>query len=320
MNIEVFVKTADFALTEGSIYERLRRDPSVEFDPYIFHASLIYDENAKRILAGVHREYMDVAQKHQLPILVMADTWRASQERIDLSQFKGRRVNQDNVQFMKDLRAEYEESAPPIFVGGQIGPRGDAYKPEEALSKAEAESFHRAQLDALAVSGVDLLLAATLPALTEAQGIASAMSGLGLPYALSFVIRPEGTLLDGTPLSQAIDIIDNSVSTSPMGYAVNCVHPKVFASGMSALDKPHLINRIFSFQANTANVRPEELNEAKELITEEPDVLAELILDAHRAFHTVFMGGCCGTNTRHIEQLAEKYRSKHKISAQSETT
>ena len=306
MNFESFVKTASFALSEGSIYERLRRDPSVEFDPYIFHASLIYDENARQILAGVHREYMDVAQKYRLPMLVSTDTWRASQERIDLSKFKGRRVNQDNVQFMKDLRDEYGNSPQPIFVVGQIGPRGDAYKPEEALSKKEAEVFHRPQLDALAESGVDLLFAATLPALTEAQGIASAMSGLGLPYALSFVIRPEGTLLDGTPFGEAMDMIDNSVSNPPTGYAVNCVHPKVFASGMSALDEFHR-NRIFSFQANTANVRPEELDDSKELITEEPDVLAKLILKAHQSYHTLFMGGCCGTDTRHIEQLAQKY-------------
>ena len=306
MSFDEFIKTANFALSEGSIYERLRRHPSIEFDPYIFHASLIYDEKAKQILAGVHREYMDVAQKYRLPMLVTADTWRASQERIDLSKFKGRRVNQDNIQFMKDLRDEYGHSAQPIFVVGQIGPRGDAYKPEEALSKTEGESFHRAQLEALAESGVDLLFAATLPAFSEAQGIASAMSGFGLPYMLSFVIRPEGTLLDGTPLGKALDMIDNSVSNPPTGYAVNCVHPKVFASGMSALDESKR-SRIFSFQANTANLRPEELNESKELITEEPDVLAELIVGAHQTFHTLFMGGCCGTDTRHIEQLAQKY-------------
>ena len=306
MSFDEFIKTAKFSLSEGSIYERLRRHPSVEFDPYIFHASLIYDEKARQILAGVHREYMDVAQKHHLPMLITTDTWRASQERINSSKFKGRRVNQDNVQFMKDLRDEYGGNPQPIFIVGQIGPRGDAYKPEEALSKTEAEFFHRPQLDALAESGVDLLFAATLPAFSEAQGIASAMSEFGLPYTLSFVIRPEGTLLDGTPFGEAMDMIDNSVSNPPTGYAVNCVHPKVFASGMSALDASHR-SRIFSFQANTANLRPEELNEAKELITEEPDVLAELILAAHQEFHTLFMGGCCGTDTRHIEQLAQKF-------------
>jgi homocysteine S-methyltransferase len=309
MRFDEFVKNASFALSEGSVYERLRRDPSVGFDPYIFHASLIYDEKARQVLAGVHREYMDVAQKYDLPMLVATDTWRASQERINLSKFRGRKVNQDNVQFMKDLRAEYRENTQPIFVVGQIGPRGDAYRPEEALLKAQAESFHHAQLEALAETGVDLLYAATLPALSEAQGIAVAMSQFDLPCMLSFVIRPEGTLLDGTPLGEAMDIIDNSVSVPPTGYAVNCVHPKIFISGMSALEGKNKAysRRILSYQANTANLRPEELESSVELISEEPNVLAELMMDSYRSFRTLFMGGCCGTDTRHIEQLAEKF-------------
>jgi homocysteine S-methyltransferase len=132
------------------------------------------------------------------------------------------------------------------------------------------------------------------------------MSKLGLPYMLSFVIRPEGTLLDGTPFGEAMDSIDNSVSIPPIGYAVNCVHPKIFASGMSVLDKSH-VDRILSYQANTANLRPEELDGSVELIAEEPDMLVGLMMDSHRSFHTLFMGGCCGTDTRHIEQLARKY-------------
>lgn len=309
MRFNEFVKNASFALSEGSVYERLRRDPLVEFDPHIFHASLIYDEKAKQILEGVHREYIDVAQKYGLPILVMTDTWRSNQERIDLSNFKSRKVNQDNAKFMLGLRESYGPFAESIFIAGQIGPRGDAYKPQEALSKAQAETFHRTQLEAFAETSVDLLYAATLPALSEAQGIAVAMSKFDLPYMLSFVIRPEGTLLDGTPLGEAMDMIDNSVSTPPTGYAVNCVHPKIFASGMSALErqKKTYSRRILSYQANTANLRPEELEGSVELISEEPNVLAELMAVSYQSFHTLFMGGCCGTDTRHIEQLAKKF-------------
>jgi homocysteine S-methyltransferase len=309
MRFDEFVKNASFALSEGSVYERLRRHPSIEFDPYIFHASLIYDDKSVRILEGVHREYIDVAQKHRLPILILTDTWRANQERINSSKFKSYHVNQDNAKFMIGLRESYGSFAESIFIGGQIGPRGDAYKPEEAPSKAEAESFHADQLSALADAGVDLLFAATLPALSEAQGIAVAMSKFGLPYMLSFVIRPEGTLLDGTPLGEAMDIIDHSVSTPPTGYAVNCVHPKIFASGMSALERLNKTysRRVLSYQANTANLRPEELDGSVELIAEEPAVLANLMLDSYQSFQTLFMGGCCGTDTRHIEQLAKKY-------------
>jgi len=309
MRFDEFVsssKPTSFAISEGSMYERLRRHPSIEFDPYIYHASLIYSDTAIQTLEGIHREYIDVAQKYRLPIFTLTDTWRASGERISLSNFKDNQVNQDNVHFLRGVCESYGETVQPIFLGGQIGPRGDAYKPEEALSKVDAESFHANQLSALAEAGVDFLYAATLPALSEAEGIAVAMSKFGLPYMLSFVIRPEGTLLDGTPLGKALDRIDNSVATPPTGYAVNCVHPKIFASGMSALDQSHR-KRILSYQANTANLRPEELEGSVELISEEPDVLAELMVNSQHSFHTLFMGGCCGTDTRHIEQLAQKY-------------
>ena len=310
MNFEQFVNgtgAASVAISEGSIFERLRRDPAVEYDPYILHACLIYNDYARGRLEGVHREYVDVAQKYNLPIMIMTDTWRSNAQRIESSNFKGNKVNQDDARFLSDLRAGYGDSM-NIFICGQIGPRGDAYKPEEALSKDEAESFHAEQLSALAEGGVDFLYAATLPAVTEAQGIAAAMSKFGLPYMLSFVVYDDGTVLDGTPLGKAMKMVDDSVSTPPIGYAINCVHPKIFSKAMHTLEREHkpYSPRILSYQANTANLRPEELNNATELITEEPDVLADLMMEAQHSFHTKFMGGCCGTDTRHIEQLARR--------------
>jgi len=254
---------------------------------------------------------VDVAQKYHLPIFMLTDTWRANPERIAASDFRGNKVNQDHVRFLSDLRAGYGTSM-DIFIGGLIGVHGDAYKPEQALSRAEAVSFHAQQLAALAEAGVDFLYAAPIPAVTEAQGIAAAMSKFGLPYMLSFVIYAEGTLLDGTPLGEAMDMIDDAVSAPPIGYAINCVHPKIFSSAMHALEKERAAysRRILSYQANTANLRPEELNEATELITEEPEILAELMAEAEHSFHTKFMGGCCGTDTRHMEQLAKRLGNK----------
>jgi homocysteine S-methyltransferase len=135
---------------------------------------------------------------------------------------------------------------------------------------------------------------------------------IGLPYMLSFVVYAEGTLLDGTPIGKAMDMIDDVVSEAPIGYAINCVHPKIFSSAMHVLEKekPSYSRRIVSYQANTANLRPEELNEATELITEEPEILAELMVEAEHSFHTKFMGGCCGTDTRHMEQLARQLTSR----------
>jgi phosphoglycerate dehydrogenase-like enzyme len=59
---------------------------------------------------------------------------------------------------------------------------------------------HYWQAGKLADTGVDFLLAATLPAFSEATGLALALAATAKPYVLSFVVRPEGTMLDGTPL------------------------------------------------------------------------------------------------------------------------
>ena len=311
MQIEAFLKTTSFALSEGSIYERLRRHPAIRFDSCLAHSTLIYNSQAASILEQVHREYIDVGQRYRLAMFVMTDTWRANQERIQQSRFKGFEVNQDNGRFMAALRDSYGPTAYPIYIGGLIGPRGDAYRPEQALPKAEAERFHAPQIEALTRAHVDFLYAATFPAFSEAQGIAAVMAKTGMPYMLSFVIRRDGTLLDGTPLAQVIQTIDTTAPEPPMGYAVNCVHPTVFKDGLIALDRRNgsLSRRILSYQANTSSRSPEELDRLHELETENPNTLADLILKIHQQFHIRILGGCCGTDTSHIECLASKYRA-----------
>ncbi len=198
---------------------------------------------------------------------------------------------------------------PIDLIGGQIGPRGDAYTPEESLTPDAAERFHAPQLEALAAAGVDFLYAATLPAVAEARGIARAMAAQGLPYVLSFVIRRDGTVLDGTPLAEAIERLDAEAPCPAAGYAVNCVHPATLSEGLAALERhdPQLVRRILSFQANTSARDPKELDGLAELETEAPEILAGLMVNAHHRYGTLFLGGCCGTDTSHIECLARIY-------------
>src|SRR5215471_19248872 len=102
LEMEALLETEakSFGLTEGSLYERLRRHPVIVFDPYLAHGTLIYEPKAVSILEQVHREYLDVGQSHGLAMFALTDTWRANQERIDQSQFKGAPVNQDNARFL----------------------------------------------------------------------------------------------------------------------------------------------------------------------------------------------------------------------------
>ncbi len=305
MQLDAWLRSGSLALSDGSMYERLRRDPAVRFDPHLAHASLIYHPPSAAVLERLHREYLDIGQRHRLPMVTVTDTWRASAERIAQSVFAGRPVNEDNARFLRALRDSYGPDASPIWIGGQMGPRGNAYRPEEALAPEDARRYHAPQIEALASAGVDFVIGATLPAISEARGIGEAMAATGTPFVLSFVIRGTGALLDGTPLADAIASLD-ALPRAPLGYGVNCVHPSAYADAIDADPRLTAVApRIVWFQANASARDPRELDSIAELDVEDPAALAAGIWRARQKWRTPVVGGCCGTDVRHIEQLAE---------------
>jgi homocysteine S-methyltransferase len=281
------------------VVERLRRDPAVTLDPYIAHAGFIYEPAAASALAAIYREYLDIAAGARLPLVSFSPTWRANPERVRAAGLAHRDVNGDGVRFLKQIRAEYDGA---VFIGGLLGCRGDAYRPEEALVEADAARFHAPQARALADAGADFLCAATLPAASEARGIARALAAFALPYTLSFIITAEGSLLDGTPLREVIASIDSAVSPAPAAYLVNCVHPTALEI---ALERAPLL-RLAGFQANTSRRGPRELDGLDQLDTEEPAAFADAMLRLHRRFGLRILGGCCGTGAAHIRALAAR--------------
>lgn len=296
----------DLLLGEGSMYERLRRSGAEAFDPMIAHAGFLYDDLGQQVLADTHREYLDIGQRYGMSMVAGTPTWRANTERIAGSGHASENVNADAVRFMRDLCDGYGHDATPILICGVIGPKGDGYLPDEAPSADEARAFHRPQIEALASAGVDYLSAFTLPDAGEALGIAQAMAEVDLPYQLSFVLRPDGTLLDGLPLADIIDKIDNDTARAPHSYASNCVHASVFASALrvTMASNPQAAARVVELNANTSAKSPEELDGLEELDTEAPNDFGRNLAMLYKEFGVNSLGGCCGTGTEHIEALA----------------
>ena len=309
MKIEEILKKDEVILTEGAVIERLNRNTDIQLDPYILHAGLIYTENGKSVLGKIYREYLDIGRRFKLPIIVSAPTWRANPERIDKSEFKTyENINADCVSFIHEIRDEYSNFSENIYVSGCMACRGDAYRPQEALSLSEATAFHQNQAKALAKANVDFILAATLPAVSEATGLAAALSDCSVPYILSFVIGRDGAVLDGTPLHEAIEKIDSIVDPKPFCYGVNCVHPSIFKQGIGREfnQSESIKNRLLCFQANTSSKNPEELNGLDYLDTTAPAEFAKSMLALHQNFRIQILGGCCGTDQRHIEKIANE--------------
>ncbi len=306
--LEVLVR-APAILTEGSVIERLRRDPAVELDPFVLHSAFIYDPLKRATLQAIYRQYLGIGHASRLPMLVLTPTWRANPERLMRAGLEGKDLNGDCARFLAQLRREYRGYARRVFIGGLMGCKGDAYRPQEALPRKEAVLFHRAQAEALGSAGVDFLIASTLPAMSEALGMSEAMAGLGLPYIMSFIVGPQGALLDGTPLHEAISSMDREISRPPAAYMVNCVHPSAFRTAFAheAKRMPSLAVRLVGLQANTSAKSPQELENRPVLDTEEPEVFADAMLTLNRDLGIRVLGGCCGTDQRHIQLLAERW-------------
>lgn len=312
MTFESALAERDFVLADGSIYERLRRHPAVVLDPSVVHAGLIYDRIAARVLAGIHEEYLAVAERAGVPMLVLTDTWRASAAQIAGSRFVGRDVNADNVEFLRELvrrrTASAGERAVPVHVGGLLGPRGDAYRADTALDATEATDYHAPQARALAASGVDFLMAATLPARSEALGIAHAATLTPAPYILSFVLRPDGTILDGTPLARVIEEIDDLAPRPPVAYAINCTHPSTVQAAVARAPAGDLKawRRVRILQANSSALVPEALDGRRELDGDAPEAFADAMWEMRQHVEIPVLGGCCGTDARHLEALVAR--------------
>ncbi len=298
-------------LGEGAVIERLRRNSKFELDPNIVNSAFIYDEKKSSALSAIYRQYLDIGFKYRLPLILSTPTWRASQERIALAGYEKKDVNGDNFRFLNAIRNDYDDYSRKVIICGLMSCRGDAYNQTEALTAADAEKFHSWQATMLAKTGVDFLLAATLPALSESIGLASALAATGRPYIISFVLRPEGTMLDGTPLKDAISTIDANVYPRPLTYMANCTHASIFKTALMhhVNSSPLVRKRVTGLLANTAALKPEELDNSEALVGEKPETFGKSIADLYIKMGLKILGGCCGTDDRHINDLAKRIAS-----------
>jgi S-methylmethionine-dependent homocysteine/selenocysteine methylase len=299
--VESLLSRSDLILMEAAVVERLRRSGEVSLHERLVHAPLIYDEIGRRRLRGIYREYISVAERSRLPLLICTPTWRANRVRVFESDTE-QTINEDAVKFMQETRRELSRRPDRVRIGGLIGCKNDCYRPSESLTENEAEQFHAWQIERLARSGCDFLMAATIPAVPEAVGIARAMARRGVPYLISFVIGRNGRILDGTDLGSAIAEIDHRTGGAPTGYMINCAHPSFLDP-----ERLHLSagGRLVGFQANASSLDHSELDGSSELMTSDIADWSDRMSTLHRRYGLKILGGCCGTSTRHLRSIAQ---------------
>jgi len=290
-------------LMEAAVVEQLRRSSDVQLHDALVNAVLIYDTKGQQALSKIYQDYIDIAKEADVPFLMCTPTWRANYSRVSNSKIS-LSVNADAALFMKDIRNNPSNTKLKIKIGGMIGCKNDCYQPGEGLSSAESEEFHSWQINQLAQGGVDFLIAATLPSVEEAEGIAKAMKHTGLSYIISFVINRHGSVLDGTSLNKAARRIDSNTTRNPIGYMINCSYPTF----LSAEQQPaELYTRLVGYQANASSLDHCDLEVADNLESEKISEWGEAMLALNCTFGISILGGCCGTGVEHLRYIVNNY-------------
>lgn len=301
MTIQKILKDHDFILSEAAVIETLRRSGKIELHPRLEHALLIYKESGKRALSELYQSYINIARQADVPITICTPTWRANKERLSAADITND-VNGDAVEFLKLVRRKWRSWAANIFIGGLIGCKNDCYKPDEGLAQKDAKIFHFWQINRLAEAGVDFLLAATLPALPEATGIALAMAETDIPFIISFVINRKGRILDGNSLENCFCEIDAICSRPPLGYMINCAYP----SFLNVHKQPQsVLSRLIGYQANASSLDHSHLDGAERLQADDLADWGNLMIELNQKYGVKILGGCCGTSYEYLQFIVQ---------------
>lgn len=296
-------------LTDGGLETTLVFHEGLDL-PCFAAFDLMRDQRGRARIAGYYGPYLEIARAQGTGFILESATWRASRDwgkRLGYSPAALAAVNRECVELCAELRAAHETPNRPIVVSACVGPRGDGYRPETLMTADEAAAYHAEQIAVFSTTAADLVTAMTINNVNEAIGIDRAAAAFHMPVAISFTVETDGRLPTGQSLKDAIEQVDAQTGATPVYYMVNCAHPAHFIPAFDS--EGAWQKRVRGLRANASRRSHAELDEATELDAGDPRELAA----QYRAFlerqpQITILGGCCGTDHRHVAEICASCR------------
>ena len=272
--------------------------------------------DGRALLTEYYEHYVAIAQDVGAACLLEAPTWRANpdwaatlgHDRAELADLIAAAVAVPDAvrnQWTGDL---------PCLVGGVVGPRGDGYVIDHAMTPEAAAEYHAFQIECFASTPVDIVTAMTICYVEEAMGLVLAARKHGLPVVISFTVETDGRLPSGMPLGEAIETTDAATDGYATHYMINCAHPAHFDA---VLDPgAPWISRLHGIRANASMLSHAELDEMEVLDAGDPADLSARYAALTAALPALqVIGGCCGTDHRHVEAIARAVVAQRRAGA-----
>ncbi|KJK24829.1 homocysteine methyltransferase [Burkholderiaceae bacterium 16] len=293
-------------LADGGLETTLVFLEGIELPCFAAFPLVLSDEGLQR-LERYFVPYLRTAVERKVGFVLDTPTWRANADWGGKLGFSPRAIadaNRRSVAWAAGLGAAFATPDTTIVINGVVGPRGDGYQPGIRMSGDEARHYHAPQIEALREAGADMVTAVTMTYPDEAIGIVRAASAAGAPVAVSFTVETDGKLPSGDTLGAAIERVDRETAGGPLYYMINCAHPSHFEAAV-ATGEPWTA-RIGGVRANASAKSHAELDEAQTLDAGDPVDLGERYLGLCRHLTKMsVLGGCCGTDHRHIVAICD---------------
>jgi homocysteine S-methyltransferase len=296
-------------LTDGGLETWLLFQNGVDLPAFAAYP-LVDDTEGRALLSTYYRGFVDIAVHHGYGLQLESPTWRANPEwalalghsRNELARYIDR-----SVELIAAIKDGWTGRGPCIL-SGTLGPRGDGYRIDTTMTSAQAADYHSFQIGRLAAAGAEVVSAFTLGYADEAIGVAEAARAAGLPVVVSFTLETDGRLPSAMPLGEAIEAVDRATDGYPSHYMINCAHPTHF-DGVAHTDA-RWTSRIGGLRANASRLSHAELDVMTELDDGDPADLAARYVALRESLPALrVVGGCCGTDHRHIAAIAAAWQS-----------
>ena len=292
-------------LTDGGLETTLVFHDGLDL-PCFASFPLLEDDAGRQRLRSYFDPYLSIARELSTGFVLESATWRANADwgaQLGYPPERLAELNRLAIEMLVDLREEWGTPEMPLVVSGALGPRGDGYDPGLRMSTDAAADYPRVQIDTFAATEADMVSAMTMTYAEEAAGIALAAREAGMPAAISFTVETDGRLPTGQSLGEAVIQVDTETGSAPAYYMINCAHPSHFGAALEP-GAPWAA-RIRGLRANASKLSHAELDAATELDEGDPATLGgehhELVT---RLPHLTILGGCCGTDHRHVGAIA----------------
>jgi homocysteine S-methyltransferase len=276
--------------------------------PHFASIALHDSEEGERRLRDYFVRHIQIAKARNAGFILESTSWRAGPDwgaKLGYSPSDLFTLNRKSIALLVALRAEHETPQCPMPISGNIGPRGDGYSVDRMMTGDEARRYHAFQCDLFADTQADMISAFTMTHSGEAIGIARAATAVEMPVVISFTTEIDGRLPSGETMREAIEKTDDATSGAPVYYMINCAHPTHF---VDALEKGEAwMTRLRGLRANASMCSHAELDNSPDLDIGDPVDLGRRYANLRGALGTRFniMGGCCGTDHRHVAAIAE---------------